>query len=185
VETESGEEGSEKGVRDGCGWEVVRRGVRDMDMDMGMEMDEEGDFNERDEENENEMEKDEENEEDELEGDEDGEEDDGEEEWGVRGPGGGVKRAHPSDRDDASSTAVPNGVDGSNKLPSSASTTSLDKASNTSDKDKPSSDKPSSDKDKDKDKDGKRHTCPHCQKRFNRPSSLKIHLNTHTGAKRE
>lgn len=33
-------------------------------------------------------------------------------------------------------------------------------------------------------KDGKRHTCPHCNKRFNRPSSLKIHLNTHTGAKR-
>ncbi|EJD00693.1 uncharacterized protein FOMMEDRAFT_157790 [Fomitiporia mediterranea MF3/22] len=32
--------------------------------------------------------------------------------------------------------------------------------------------------------DGKRHTCPHCRKRFNRPSSLKIHLNTHTGAKR-
>lgn len=32
--------------------------------------------------------------------------------------------------------------------------------------------------------DGKRHTCPHCKKRFNRPSSLKIHLNTHTGAKR-
>ncbi|KAL5488488.1 hypothetical protein ACEPAI_6606 [Sanghuangporus weigelae] len=31
--------------------------------------------------------------------------------------------------------------------------------------------------------DGKRHTCPHCKKRFNRPSSLKIHLNTHTGAK--
>lgn len=33
--------------------------------------------------------------------------------------------------------------------------------------------------------DGKRHTCPHCKKRFNRPSSLKIHLNTHTGAKRK
>ena len=33
--------------------------------------------------------------------------------------------------------------------------------------------------------DGKRHTCPHCTKRFNRPSSLRIHLNTHTGAKRK
>ncbi|TDL15274.1 hypothetical protein BD410DRAFT_732986, partial [Rickenella mellea] len=32
-------------------------------------------------------------------------------------------------------------------------------------------------------RDGKRHTCVHCGKRFNRPSSLKIHVNTHTGAK--
>ncbi len=32
---------------------------------------------------------------------------------------------------------------------------------------------------------GKRHECPHCKKRFNRPSSLRIHMNTHTGAKRE
>ena len=31
----------------------------------------------------------------------------------------------------------------------------------------------------------RRHACPSCGKRFNRPSSLKIHLNTHTGAKRE
>ncbi|EGN92342.1 hypothetical protein SERLA73DRAFT_79694 [Serpula lacrymans var. lacrymans S7.3] len=30
---------------------------------------------------------------------------------------------------------------------------------------------------------GKKHQCPHCSKRFNRPSSLKIHVNTHTGAK--
>lgn len=30
----------------------------------------------------------------------------------------------------------------------------------------------------------KRHICPHCDKRFNRPSSLKIHVNTHTGDKR-
>ncbi|EIW81666.1 hypothetical protein CONPUDRAFT_136509 [Coniophora puteana RWD-64-598 SS2] len=30
---------------------------------------------------------------------------------------------------------------------------------------------------------GKRHECPHCRKRFNRPSSLKIHVNTHTGAR--
>ncbi|KAF8890445.1 hypothetical protein BD779DRAFT_271795 [Infundibulicybe gibba] len=28
---------------------------------------------------------------------------------------------------------------------------------------------------------GKRHICPICMKRFNRPSSLRIHLNTHTG----
>ncbi|KAL0948789.1 hypothetical protein HGRIS_008919 [Hohenbuehelia grisea] len=28
----------------------------------------------------------------------------------------------------------------------------------------------------------KRHVCPTCSKRFNRPSSLKIHVNTHTGA---
>ena len=31
----------------------------------------------------------------------------------------------------------------------------------------------------------RRHACLRCGKRFNRPSSLKIHLNTHTGAKRE
>lgn len=31
----------------------------------------------------------------------------------------------------------------------------------------------------------RRHPCPRCGKRFNRPSSLKIHINTHTGAKRE
>ncbi|EMD41165.1 hypothetical protein CERSUDRAFT_91925 [Gelatoporia subvermispora B] len=31
--------------------------------------------------------------------------------------------------------------------------------------------------------DEKRHRCPHCSKRFNRPSSLNIHVNTHTGAK--
>ncbi|KAG1733243.1 uncharacterized protein EDB91DRAFT_1348877 [Suillus paluster] len=30
---------------------------------------------------------------------------------------------------------------------------------------------------------GKKHQCPHCGKRFNRPSSMKIHVNTHTGAK--
>ncbi|EPS99727.1 hypothetical protein C8Q72DRAFT_748168, partial [Fomitopsis betulina] len=29
----------------------------------------------------------------------------------------------------------------------------------------------------------KRHACPYCPRRFNRPSSLAIHLNTHTGAK--
>ncbi|KAI0046318.1 hypothetical protein FA95DRAFT_1494207 [Auriscalpium vulgare] len=31
--------------------------------------------------------------------------------------------------------------------------------------------------------DGKRHACPHCYKRFNRPSSLEIHINTHTGVR--
>lgn len=31
----------------------------------------------------------------------------------------------------------------------------------------------------------RRHCCPHCNKRFNRPSSLAIHVNTHTGAKRK
>ncbi|KAH9928924.1 uncharacterized protein B0H18DRAFT_999406 [Fomitopsis serialis] len=31
--------------------------------------------------------------------------------------------------------------------------------------------------------DDKRHVCPFCPRRFNRPSSLAIHLNTHTGAK--
>ena len=31
----------------------------------------------------------------------------------------------------------------------------------------------------------RRHICTICRKRFNRPSSLKIHLNTHTGEKRE
>ncbi|KAJ7617778.1 hypothetical protein FB45DRAFT_756261 [Roridomyces roridus] len=30
--------------------------------------------------------------------------------------------------------------------------------------------------------DGKKHVCPTCGKRFNRPSSLRIHVNTHTGA---
>ncbi|KAF6754050.1 hypothetical protein DFP72DRAFT_813420, partial [Ephemerocybe angulata] len=29
---------------------------------------------------------------------------------------------------------------------------------------------------------GKKHVCPTCLKRFNRPSSLRIHVNTHTGA---
>jgi uncharacterized Zn-finger protein len=29
---------------------------------------------------------------------------------------------------------------------------------------------------------GKRHVCLVCSKRFNRPSSLRIHVNTHTGA---
>ncbi|KAF9037067.1 hypothetical protein BJ165DRAFT_1353811, partial [Panaeolus papilionaceus] len=29
---------------------------------------------------------------------------------------------------------------------------------------------------------GKKHVCPTCNKRFNRPSSLRIHVNTHTGA---
>lgn len=32
---------------------------------------------------------------------------------------------------------------------------------------------------------GKKHICPTCSKRFNRPSSLRIHVNTHTGATRE
>jgi hypothetical protein len=31
---------------------------------------------------------------------------------------------------------------------------------------------------------GKKHICPTCSKRFNRPSSLRIHVNTHTGATR-
>ncbi|KAF7981767.1 hypothetical protein HWV62_31835 [Athelia sp. TMB] len=30
---------------------------------------------------------------------------------------------------------------------------------------------------------GKKHQCPQCPKRFNRPSSLRIHVNTHTGAR--
>ncbi|KAF7332907.1 hypothetical protein MVEN_02396200 [Mycena venus] len=30
--------------------------------------------------------------------------------------------------------------------------------------------------------EGKKHICPTCSKRFNRPSSLRIHVNTHTGA---
>ena len=32
---------------------------------------------------------------------------------------------------------------------------------------------------------GKKHICPTCFKRFNRPSSLRIHVNTHTGATRK
>ncbi|KAJ7124286.1 hypothetical protein C8R44DRAFT_580399, partial [Mycena epipterygia] len=28
----------------------------------------------------------------------------------------------------------------------------------------------------------KKHICPTCHKRFSRPSSLRIHANTHTGA---
>ncbi|KAJ7736144.1 hypothetical protein B0H16DRAFT_1326654, partial [Mycena metata] len=31
-------------------------------------------------------------------------------------------------------------------------------------------------------REGKRHVCPTCSRRFNRPSSLRIHVNTHTGA---
>ncbi|KAJ6506161.1 hypothetical protein C8R47DRAFT_967087, partial [Mycena vitilis] len=30
--------------------------------------------------------------------------------------------------------------------------------------------------------DNKRHVCPECGKRFARPSSLNLHINTHTGA---
>lgn len=30
----------------------------------------------------------------------------------------------------------------------------------------------------------RRHECPHCHRRFNRPSSLGIHINTHTGERR-
>ncbi|OCH93292.1 hypothetical protein OBBRIDRAFT_703254, partial [Obba rivulosa] len=29
----------------------------------------------------------------------------------------------------------------------------------------------------------KKHACPWCSKRFDRPSSLAIHINTHTGEK--
>jgi hypothetical protein len=32
---------------------------------------------------------------------------------------------------------------------------------------------------------GKKYECLHCSKRFNRPSSMRIHVNTHTGARRE
>ena len=32
--------------------------------------------------------------------------------------------------------------------------------------------------------DDRRHVCDTCGKAFNRPSSLAIHINTHTGAKR-
>jgi hypothetical protein len=32
---------------------------------------------------------------------------------------------------------------------------------------------------------GKKHVCPTCFKRFNRPSSLRIHVNTHTGETRK
>jgi len=35
------------------------------------------------------------------------------------------------------------------------------------------------------DSNGKKHVCPTCHKRFNRPSSLRIHVNTHTGATRK
>ncbi|KAI0337162.1 hypothetical protein BDW22DRAFT_1340359, partial [Trametopsis cervina] len=31
--------------------------------------------------------------------------------------------------------------------------------------------------------DEKKHCCLYCNKRFNRPSSLNIHIHTHTGAK--
>jgi hypothetical protein len=33
--------------------------------------------------------------------------------------------------------------------------------------------------------EGKKHVCTKCAKRFNRPSSLRIHFNMHTGAMRE
>ena len=35
------------------------------------------------------------------------------------------------------------------------------------------------------DPDGRKHVCYTCGKSFMRPSSLRIHANTHTGAKRE
>ncbi|KAJ7021013.1 hypothetical protein C8F04DRAFT_973326 [Mycena alexandri] len=49
---------------------------------------------------------------------------------------------------------------------------------------------PSSDGDADADEEqsegpvdqSKKHVCPTCSKRFNRPSSLRIHINSHTGA---
>ncbi|KAK0221233.1 hypothetical protein EDD85DRAFT_960401 [Armillaria nabsnona] len=40
----------------------------------------------------------------------------------------------------------------------------------------------SSEDDEDGTKEGKKHVCTTCHKRFNRPSSLRIHINTHTGA---
>lgn len=33
--------------------------------------------------------------------------------------------------------------------------------------------------------DEKKHVCTACYKKFNRPSSLRIHMNTHTGSSRE
>ncbi len=49
--------------------------------------------------------------------------------------------------------------------------------------------KPSSDgsegSDGEDDIGSKKHLCTTCNKRFNRPSSLRIHINTHTGATRE
>ncbi|KAF8996339.1 hypothetical protein BDQ17DRAFT_947580 [Cyathus striatus] len=39
-----------------------------------------------------------------------------------------------------------------------------------------------SDEDSPSEGSGKKHVCPTCFKRFNRPSSLRIHVNTHTGA---
>lgn len=35
------------------------------------------------------------------------------------------------------------------------------------------------------DGDDKKHVCTTCHKKFNRPSSLRIHMNTHTGATRK
>ncbi|KAK0212069.1 hypothetical protein DFS33DRAFT_1278877 [Desarmillaria ectypa] len=40
----------------------------------------------------------------------------------------------------------------------------------------------SSEEDDDGMKESKKHVCTMCHKRFNRPSSLRIHINTHTGA---
>ena len=49
----------------------------------------------------------------------------------------------------------------------------------------PSPTEDASDDDNAGDSAGKKHICPTCLKRFNRPSSLRIHVNTHTGATRK
>ncbi|OBZ65406.1 Zinc finger protein rsv1 [Grifola frondosa] len=49
-------------------------------------------------------------------------------------------------------------------------------------KDGPSEKSPPSTPDSDLVDDGKKHTCPLCQRTFNRPSSLSTHMNSHTGA---
>lgn len=41
---------------------------------------------------------------------------------------------------------------------------------------------PSDEEGNEEENNGKKHVCPTCSKRFNRPSSLRIHVNTHTGA---
>lgn len=79
----------------------------------------------------------------------------------------GPHQALPSDRSHPWSTACSG--------PSSSAPV-LDDPENYSDDDTPTAGAPSG--------VPRKHICPICRKAFNRPSSLKIHYNTHTGATR-
>ncbi|THU80881.1 hypothetical protein K435DRAFT_694748, partial [Dendrothele bispora CBS 962.96] len=94
-------------------------------------------------------------------------------------------------RSSSSSVAVPQ-ASSSRTSSSSSSNSSLDKAPRDSDVLSTPSTSPVSASEQllaegggdpsEEDDSEKRHVCKLCNKRFNRPSSLRIHMNTHTGA---